>query len=317
MPTTPDPFNLPEALNVILQRTEVNFGNLLQNRQYEQARHEWENLYQRYLLSQIQENRRLHKGGVLHNMAVTDVYSHNYERALKCFYFAYAEDVLSEKAGWGRNADEAPAALNITRFFGMNRQTLKPIRAISETNWDNPKFWDSVDFLHKFVNILLRKFKSEDAVADLKKEPVIEDKPYTINKIPGDWNKRVFIGGNYRVRLDILKEIKSIVLGLNYQPIFAHDFNDKEPYIHDHSLILLHSCKYAIFDVSKNAGYLMELERTVDYRIRPLLVYQEIPEEHLSEMVKSLGMTVFEISDKNDEVLPKLINDYLGGNLKV
>jgi len=53
--------------------------------------------------------------------------------------------------------------------------------------------------------------------------------------------------------------------------------------------MLLHECKYAIFDLSQEAGQLMEIERVRDYNVRTLAVYQAIGgEPKITEMLKAL-----------------------------
>ena len=47
--------------------------------------------------------------------------------------------------------------------------------------------------------------------------------------------------------------------------------------IHHRSLLLLHLCKKAIFEVTSPAGQLMELERCRDYGVRPLILRQVMP----------------------------------------
>ncbi len=69
----------------------------------------------------------------------------------------------------------------------------------------------------------------------------------------------------------------------------ASDFEIPEDLVHHHSLMLLHECKYAIFDLSQEAGQLMEIERVRDYGVTPLAVYQATGgEPKITEMLKAL-----------------------------
>lgn len=113
-----------------------------------------------------------------------------------------------------------------------------------------------------------------------------------IDEMPGEYEKRVFIGGNYNFLVN-LRGTKGLVKDFGFQPILAKDFNVPENNTHDYDLRLLHNCKYAIFDVTSSAGELMELERCKDYGTQVIVVYQarekgDIPEQ-ISNMVRSAG----------------------------
>lgn len=93
------------------------------------------------------------------------------------------------------------------------------------------------------------------------------------DQMPGRYERRVFIGGNYDFSV-ILKEIRDFVAKLEFQPIFALDFEIPPGKIHDYDLRLLHNCRYAIFEVGQPAGELMEIERALDYNVEMLILYQ-------------------------------------------
>ena len=112
--------------------------------------------------------------------------------------------------------------------------------------------------------------------------------------LPGSFEKRVFVGGNYDFMAN-LGEITRCVENLEFQPIFAYDYDIPETEIHDYDCRLLHNCKYAIFEVTIPAGELMELERARDYNTKVLIVYQirnpndrSFPPQ-VSSMVKTFG----------------------------
>ncbi len=97
-----------------------------------------------------------------------------------------------------------------------------------------------------------------------------------LDQIPGTYEKRVFIGGNYEL-MSALRDIKNAVKKLdnNFVPILAYDdFQIPAAKIYEWDLRLLHNCKYAIFDVTSPAGELFEIARTEEYHVKTLLVYQ-------------------------------------------
>lgn len=84
--------------------------------------------------------------------------------------------------------------------------------------------------------------------------------------LKGPWNKRVFIGGSYRRDKDKLETIAMAVKSIEFEPLIA-DWYDLLPNksVHSDSLYKLHSCKYAVFEITNPAGQLMEFERARDY----------------------------------------------------
>ena len=83
----------------------------------------------------------------------------------------------------------------------------------------------------------------------------------------------MFIGGNYD-NCATLREIGRMVEELGYQPIIALDFDVSKEEVRSYDLRLLANCKYAIFEISFSDGHLIEIERSGDYKVQTLLVYQ-------------------------------------------
>jgi hypothetical protein len=118
----------------------------------------------------------------------------------------------------------------------------------------------------------------------------------TINNIEGTYETRVFIGGSYKPHLAILIEIRDFLRqDGRLIPILASDYEMPREETHRHSLILLHNCRHAIFEVSSGSGQLMELERSRDYETEVLVVFNTVDPvadpSHVTSMVKSYGAT--------------------------
>jgi hypothetical protein len=76
---------------------------------------------------------------------------------------------------------------------------------------------------------------------------------------------------------------------LGYDPVVAIDFDMPTGMtIYHKCLALLHSCKYAIFDLSEQAGQLLELERAPEYGIETLVVWPRAKEELITQMLRSI-----------------------------
>jgi hypothetical protein len=138
-------------------------------------------------------------------------------------------------------------------------------------------------------------------------------KKLDINNIPGKYEDRGFIGGNYDY-MPVLREIEKYAEENGFQPILAYDLKIEND-IHNFDLHLLHQCKYAIFDETHPAGELMEIERSKDYEVSVLIIYQvrdsenDKPPAQVSSMVTSLkypmrGYSTF-------EELNKVISEWL------
>lgn len=126
---------------------------------------------------------------------------------------------------------------------------------------------------------------------------VVFAKPYSISRIPGQLEKRVFIGGNYD-NVAVLRQIASMVIELGYQPIFALDFVMPRDRTREYSLRLLHNCSYAIFEITLGNGHIVEIERAKDYDVDVLLVYQVVDEKSgpppsVTQMVLSSSFAKF------------------------
>ena len=76
----------------------------------------------------------------------------------------------------------------------------------------------------------------------------MKTKAFTISAIPGEYERRVFIGGNYD-SMPGLREIEKFVKDLKFVPVLAYDCNIPRSQVHDYTLLLLHSCKFAIFEI--------------------------------------------------------------------
>jgi len=93
------------------------------------------------------------------------------------------------------------------------------------------------------------------------------------DNLPGQREQRVFVGGNYDFMVT-LREIVEVVAKNDMVPIFAYDYEVPKDKVHDYDELLLHNCKFAIFEVTAPNGHLMELERTKDYQTIVLVLYQ-------------------------------------------
>lgn len=125
------------------------------------------------------------------------------------------------------------------------------------------------------------------------------------DQLPGKFDERVFIGGNYNIPGN-LRAIKGYVKQAGFVPIFPlDDYDIPKDQIHDWDVRLLHNCRYAIFDVSVPAGELMEIERALTFKTKTLLVFQvkesgQKTPEQVASMLRTSGHRLQGYSDPSD-----------------
>jgi len=259
--------------------------------------------------SQKKENHSLHKGAPLHQVGLVFYFKKQFERSARFFLWAYCEDTLSADFRREDNADGSPACKILRDRFLIDLTFLRRIKEISAEKKAKNKFpADPNEVLKEAVkrqgadgeNLLKLCRSSEEALSYMPIDPIL----YL-------WPRKVFIGGSF-TDLARLRDIQEFVIRLGFEPVLTEESGIPEELIHHHNLMLLHSCKYAIFEVSKPAGQLIEIERTRDYGITPLLVYSSTGEKipkHLSAMLRTAG---FDLKGYRDTIeLGDLIAEYL------
>ncbi len=130
------------------------------------------------------------------------------------------------------------------------------------------------------------------------------------------WDRRVFIGGSHGLS-PVIELIRDKVQRLGYEPILAADFyQPREITIYHKCLALLHSCKYAVIDLSEHAGQLLELERTHEYGVRPLVLWPKNKTSAISQMLTSVfrNRGIKYQSYENYDELDNLLREFFHGD---
>lgn len=290
------PDRIREEYNALVEKgiTELRIGN------YENAVGIFQKIYDLLLKTQKEEDRPIHKGLPLHNLGIALFYLKKLDEALYNILLAYVEDTLNVDYDFEDEADRAPAATALRDVFYFNLRILREIKTISSEIKKSGK-WDKV---RDPENILIEaakrlKFDPKKLTKECKHLPTI-GKP--LIGFPQPREKRVFIGTNYDKNPAVIPVIKEAVVSKNYIPIVAADYGINPDTTHDDCLVLMHTCKYAIFDITSPGGQLMELERAHDYKVEVLLVRQSMDPANLRipPMIKSLGYNVEGYRDYRD-----------------
>jgi hypothetical protein len=299
---------LPPDLNQKFQGMALANESLMLARQYEKARRGFEEIYELLCREQPRDDR-YHKGYPLHQIGTTFVLSGKPQDALLYFILAYAEDLLSQEEGQEDKADEMPASRTLRQAYKVDEGALSELKHIIKQKKKHGYI------VHNPQDILneLAKGQRPEEVTKPAQSPQIGVEKRKPGQFDSDWQRRVFVGGNYRDQLAILNEIKVFVKSIGYDPVLALDFEIPRGMTHHHSLMLLHECSKAIFEISSEAGQLMEIERLIDYEIKPLIVYQssaagEPPK--VTEMLRAL------LASRGFEPRPYITIEELKGSIQ-
>jgi len=95
---------------------------------------------------------------------------------------------------------------------------------------------------------------------------------YLIDKLPGISETRVFIGGNYSFGSRI-EDIADAVKDCGYESIIAWEFGIGRGAEWHSSGHIIKQCKYAVFEVSSDAGHFFEMEDAAKYRLTCLCLW--------------------------------------------
>ena len=279
---------------------------------YEGAFEAYSGLYN-LLLKEQPVGQRYHKGYPLHNMGYALFLQGDLNKALHYFTLAYVEDLLSEEKGEEDKADQTPAGRVLRQAYRSREALFTRLKSIVRAKKEQGQVVANPE--HIIVEFAQSK-KPESALVEMAQEQ--PPTPAKDKSHPGmfqqPWDTRVFIGASYK-EIAIINDIRKAVVARGYEPVVASDFEIPRDLIHHHSLMLLHECKYAIFDFSQEAGQLMEFERTRDYEVKTLAVYQsEGGEPKVTEMLKALLHRMrleLKLYADSDEALRKLVNEFL------
>lgn len=261
---------------------------------------------------QEKEDKSKHKGVPYHMIGLIKLGLEEIEEARKSFLCAYIEDLLHAPLGSENSADDNPAARALTLYFALPKNKILPIK---ELVVDKKKsgLLDTIRDPNQIIQELIPKgtveiiVKLESPISPIK----LEKKPL---EFPGDWEKAVFVGGNYIAHMPTIMKIKDITQKLDYEPIIADEYKIPEEHIHHHCMMLLHTCKYAIFEVTSPGGQLMEIERATDWikEDNILLLCTNRAFDKVTQMVQTKGLKIEPYQDLEKD-LPILISKFLRG----
>jgi hypothetical protein len=152
----------------------------------------------------------------------------------------------------------------------------------------------------------LKSARSEREIREIRTSMASIPKPrkHSIDKIPGSFATRVFVGGAYD-DLPTLREIGKHVKRRGYVPIVPYDFElpraNADPLldIHDMDILLLHNCRVAIFELSLAAGQYNEVEWSIrQFRKKTLGLCKARESGKLPDLVSTMVVDLFRQSNQ-------------------
>jgi hypothetical protein len=237
------------------------------------------------------EGRAIVKGAPFYDLGLSLVAQGRTEEGLRNILLAYIEDTLDTNFDDEDDADRAFAAMFLRDAIRIKLRLLRELKAASRKAkadglWT--KTYDPANILSEVVRSL--SLDEANMIQYCEKKELNREMPLGF---PQPRESRVFIGTNYDTHAHVIPLIKEAVVRKGYVPIIVNEvhFNPKET--HDVSLLLLHTCKYAIFDITNPGGQFMEIERARDYGLSVRLV-RSAPAGHppaVSQMITSMGLT--------------------------
>ncbi len=257
------------------------------------------------------KGKRIHKGKPYYSLGLCFLYEERLDLNQAAFnlLLAYIEDVIS-----ARDLPETAESLGAARLLGHDLQfdpkVMSKIRAHLATfsHETREKFGDPTDVLESVMK--------EESITEASLGQLCQRKILVPRKAPANinWSKRVFIGGNYSANFGSLLKIKQVVLEKGFEPVVADDYVHSEQSNHDFCLMLLHTCKYAVFDVTKAGGQLIEIERSQDYGIRrPLVIFNANSLDRDRPLTSGTSMLEYDLVSYRDPEtdLEPLVEKYL------
>jgi len=282
--------DLLNKVNEIEQKAIIDFYQ----ENYETARNGFFEAYQLQLVIQKKVDRSVHKGAVLYNLGLSILGTRKKEdiqHSLKYIILAYIEDTLGTPFDFEDNADRAPAGRFLYDGFIIQLRFLREIKKTSNDIKRNINYWIKANSENIFSMALKLVNVSPDNVLSLCERPDVTIGPTPLG-FPQPLEQRVFLGTKYDSFAHVLPDMRDAVVQKQYTPIIVGNVIIPPNYtVHDISLLLLHTCGYAVFEITNPAGQLMELERARDYGVNVLLLRSRPlgHDPHISAMISSLN----------------------------
>jgi len=282
--------DLSPELQTLYRVREQTALSLIDKNDFSSAEQEYRTLLSEILTAQGTATR-YHKGGIYHQIGYCLFLQKKTEDALLYFEYAFIEDCISVS---GFEAKQLPAYYNLYNVYRISAKQLVDLLNSIKRDIDSNIPLDAQNYLMSYLD----SGSKLDSVAVIKRT-------------------NVFVGGNYK-NIVLLRHIADKVLECEFSSIMAIDFEvTNEEDIYADAMALLQDCGSAIFEITFDAGHLMEIERAINSKLFPkeniLLLFQkrrDTKDHYISKMF--LGVDVKPVGYAKIEELRELVKSFLG-----
>ena len=255
----------------------------IEKKDFAAAEREYRELLSKFICAQG-TTARYHKGSPYHQIGYSLFLQGRNEEARTYFLYAFIEDSITLDY-----FPELPAFRNLSGAYGI-----------------------SFDALLSLFTRVRQDVKSDVPSAPEAYLAAYLDAGNKLDSVSVSKETKVFVGGNYR-NIAILRHIEKTVGVLGLSPVVASNFLTKESEIYLHAMRLLQDCGSAIFEITFDAGHLMEIERATRFMDKGniLLLHQQFErdEKHYTRML--WGVEVAQIGYMDFDELTKSVKEFL------
>lgn len=277
------PLPLPVDLQRMVDTRSTDLVAAFSNRDFAKVVEGHREMYTALFTSQP-PGQRYHKGLPFQNIGAGLLFQGGSVSAYEHFVSAYVEDLLSRPPKHGGPPRDTPAAKTLLLVYGVPEDELSAFdRKVLRAAHD-PELARDPQRLVRTTGMPKQTVSHDDVLAKAGVRRLEEP-----GRFPVPWENRVFVGGSYQSNFAVIREIARYVDACGRFPIIAADHRVVKG-IHHHSLMLLHECRLAIFDISHEAGQMMEIPKALEYGVEMLVVRQsgDSKDLRMSSMLKGV-----------------------------
>lgn len=283
--------HFPSEIRDLIRSHEVMALQSIEGNDYSAAEQEYKNLLSEIIQAQVKKTR-YHKGAPYHQIGYCLFLQRKYNDAFTYFLYAFVEDCIT--------SDTFPRWPAFRNLHGVYKTSYADLHALFKRIRSD---------IHSTVPLI-----PEDYLR------IYRDSGNKIESVSVRRQTKVFVGGNYK-NIAVLREIERIVMDSGLSPILASNFkvgeSEIESEIYFHAMLLLQDCGSAIFEITFDAGHLMEIERATSMNLidkeNILLLYQQLEQDkkHYTRML--WGMEVEQVGYMRIDELEENIKSFLNG----
>jgi hypothetical protein len=283
--------HFPSEIQDLYRSHEEMALQFIEGNDYRSAEQEYKDLLSEVIRAQRKEAgyHRYHKGVPYHQIGYCLFLQGKNDDASTYFLYAFIEDCITSDSfpRW-------PAFRNLHGIYRISYVDLHALFNRIQHDIRSTVPLTSEDYLKSYLD------------SGKKIEPV------SVRR-----ETKVFVGGNYK-NIAVLRHIERIVMEFGLSPILASNFKvGKSSEIYLHAMHLLQDCGSAIFEITFDAGHLMEIERAIAMKLidkkHILLLYQQLEQDAKHHTRMLWGIEVGQVGYMSIDELEDNLNNFLSG----